>query len=35
MIDNSKKLDELESKMNILEATLAEIKAAIKEKRGS
>lgn len=35
MTDNSKKLDELESKMNILEATLAEIKAAIKEKRGS
>ena len=34
MIDNSKKLDELESKMNLLEETLNEIKAAIKEKKG-
>lgn len=33
MIDNSKKLDELESKMTILEQTLNEIKEAIKEKR--
>jgi hypothetical protein len=33
MTDNSKKLDELESKMNILEATLNEIKAAIKERK--
>ena len=33
MTDNSKKLDELESKMNVLEATLNEIKAAIKEQK--
>ena len=33
MIDNSKKLDELESKMNILEQTLNEIKDAIREKK--
>lgn len=34
MIDNSKKLDEIESKMNLLEETLNEIKAAIKERKG-
>jgi hypothetical protein len=33
MIDNSKKLDELESKMSLLEQTLNEIKAAIREKK--
>ena len=33
MIDNSKKLDEIESKMNLLEETLNEIKAAIKERK--
>ena len=33
MNDNSKKLDELESKMNILEQTLNEIKSAIKENK--
>ena len=32
MTDNSKKLDELESKMHLLESALDEIKAALKEK---